>query len=417
MTRAFYVTTPIYYISGEPAHRPRLHDGRRRRARAHGAHRRPGVLSDRHRRARAKGRERRRSGREDAASNGATSSFRAGRRSSRPITSPTTISSARPSHATSETCSASSSGCAKAATSISESTRAGIASTTRRSGSNRSSSTAAARRADAKCSGSPRTIGSSGSRRIATACSEYFRAHPQWVRPQERLQRDDGAPRGRASTISRFRARNFDWGIPIPGGGGVIYVWFDALLNYITAIGWSEDDARFRYVLAGLGAARRQGDRALSHDHLAGRSVGARRGGAANSSSHTAGSPSTGRRSARASATPSIRSRSRERFGADSMRYFLLREAPFGSDFSYSEEKIAQRHNSDLGNDLGNLLHRTLSMLQQYRDGIVPQRRRRRECLCASASHDLSERARSHRDPRPAISRRARKPYGSSSPR
>ena len=62
----------------------------------------------------------------------------------------------------------------------------------------------------------------------------------------------------------------------------------------------------------------------------------------------------------------------RERFGADSLRYFLLREAPFGSDFSYSEEKIAQRYNSDLANDLGNLLQRTLSMLQRYRDGIVP---------------------------------------------
>jgi methionyl-tRNA synthetase len=50
-----------------------------------------------------------------------------------------------------------------------------------------------------------------------------------------------------------------------------------------------------------------------------------------------------------------------------------LREAPFGSDFSYSEEKIAQRHNSDLGNDFGNLLKRSLSMLQKYRDGKVPQ--------------------------------------------
>ncbi len=62
-----------------------------------------------------------------------------------------------------------------------------------------------------------------------------------------------------------------------------------------------------------------------------------------------------------------------ERFGADALRYFLLREAPFGSDFSYSEEKIAQRRNSDLGNDFGNLLQRTLSMLQRYRDGVVPQ--------------------------------------------
>jgi methionyl-tRNA synthetase len=62
-----------------------------------------------------------------------------------------------------------------------------------------------------------------------------------------------------------------------------------------------------------------------------------------------------------------------DRFGADAMRYFLLREAPFGSDFSYSEEKIVQRYNSDLGNDLGNLLRRSLSMLGQYRNGLVPQ--------------------------------------------
>jgi len=62
-----------------------------------------------------------------------------------------------------------------------------------------------------------------------------------------------------------------------------------------------------------------------------------------------------------------------ERFGADAMRYFLLREAPFGSDFSYSEEKIVQRYNSDLGNDLGNLLKRSLAMLEKYRSGLVPQ--------------------------------------------
>jgi methionyl-tRNA synthetase len=62
-----------------------------------------------------------------------------------------------------------------------------------------------------------------------------------------------------------------------------------------------------------------------------------------------------------------------DRFGPDAMRYFLLREAPFGSDFSYSEEKIVQRYNSDLGNDLGNLLKRSLAMLEKYRNGLVPQ--------------------------------------------
>ncbi len=63
----------------------------------------------------------------------------------------------------------------------------------------------------------------------------------------------------------------------------------------------------------------------------------------------------------------------KDEFGADSLRYFLMREAPFGSDFSISVEKLRQRHNSDLGNDLGNLLRRSLAMLQKYRNGIVPQ--------------------------------------------
>jgi methionyl-tRNA synthetase len=163
---------------------------------------------------------------------------------------------------------------------------------------------------------------------------------------------------------------SFDWGIPIPDGG-VIYVWLDALLNYITAIGWSEDDARFRAtwpahtqlvgkeiarfhtivwpaILWALGEAAPELVFAHGWITVDGQKMGKSLGNAVDPF---------------ALAT---------RFGADSMRYFLLREAPFGSDFSYSEEKIAQRYNSDLANDLGNLLQRTLSMLRRYRDGIVP---------------------------------------------
>jgi methionyl-tRNA synthetase len=61
-----------------------------------------------------------------------------------------------------------------------------------------------------------------------------------------------------------------------------------------------------------------------------------------------------------------------ETFGADTIRYFLLREAPFGSDFSFGEEKVRLRRNGDLGNDLGNLVKRSLAMLAKYRGGIVP---------------------------------------------
>jgi methionyl-tRNA synthetase len=61
-----------------------------------------------------------------------------------------------------------------------------------------------------------------------------------------------------------------------------------------------------------------------------------------------------------------------EQFGADAVRYFLFREAPFGSDFSISVEKLRLRYNADLGNDLGNLLRRSLAMLAKYRNGLVP---------------------------------------------
>ena len=171
-------------------------------------------------------------------------------------------------------------------------------------------------------------------------------------------------------SISR---RNLDWGVPIPGGG-VIYVWLDALLNYITAIGWSEDEERFhRYwpaqtqlvgkeiarfhtiiwpaILWALGEAAPELVFAHGWITIDGQKMSKSLGNVVDPFA-LAG-----------------------RFGADCMRYFLLREAPFGSDFSYSEEKIAQRRNSDLANDLGNLLQRTLSMLQRYCAGRVPERR------------------------------------------
>jgi methionyl-tRNA synthetase len=164
---------------------------------------------------------------------------------------------------------------------------------------------------------------------------------------------------------------NLEWGIPIEGGG-VIYVWLDALLNYITAIGWSEDEARFRSCwpaevqLIGKDIARFHtiiwpailwalGERApellFAHGWIT----------------------VDGQKMSKSLGNTVDPFALAQRFGADSMRYFLLREASFGADFSYSEEKIAQRYNSDLANDLGNLLQRTLSMLQRYRDGIVPE--------------------------------------------
>jgi len=200
----------------------------------------------------------------------------------------------------------------------------------------------------------------------------YFRDNPDFVRPRSVYNEMMALLEEGLDDFSISRTK-FDWGIPIPGGGGVIYVWFDALLNYITALGWSDQDALFKKfwpatvqlvgkeiarfhtiiwpaVLWAIGEEAPQQVFAHGWITLDGQKIGKSLGNAVDPIALA------------------------EKFGADSLRYFLLREAPFGSDFSYSEEKIAQRHNNDLGNDLGNLMRRSLAMLQKYRDGIVPER-------------------------------------------
>lgn len=198
---------------------------------------------------------------------------------------------------------------------------------------------------------------------------EHFTRNPGFVQPRSVYNEMMALLQEGLEDLSISRT-SFDWGVPIPDGG-VIYVWLDALLNYITAIGWSEDDSRFHRlwpaqtqligkeiarfhtiiwpaILWSLGEA--PPDLVFAHGWITvdGQKMGKSLGNTVD---------------------PFVLA---ERFGADAMRYFLLREAPFGSDFSYSEEKIALRRNSDLANDLGNLLSRTLSMVKRYRDGIVP---------------------------------------------
>ena len=198
----------------------------------------------------------------------------------------------------------------------------------------------------------------------------YFRERPGCVRPRAVYNEMMALLEEGLDDLSITRT-NLEWGIPVPGGGGVIYVWFDALLNYISALGWP-DGSKFRTfwpasvqligkeiarfhtliwpaILWGIG--EKAPDMVFAHGWITveGQKIGKSLGNAVDPFALA------------------------HRFGSDAMRYFLLREAPFGSDFSYSEEKIVQRYNSDLGNDLGNLLRRSLAMLEKYRNGLVPQ--------------------------------------------
>jgi methionyl-tRNA synthetase len=190
------------------------------------------------------------------------------------------------------------------------------------------------------------------------------------LRPQSRYNEMMAVLEGGLEDLSISRS-SFDWGIPLPGGG-VLYVWFDALINYISALGWP-DDAEGLYAKFWPGM------------HLIGKEIARFHTLIWPAMLWSAGLPIPTRVFAHGWITVEGEKMSKslgnviepfaliERFGADSVRYFLLREAPFGSDFSISIEKLRVRHNSDLGNDLGNLMRRSLAMLQKYRNGLVPE--------------------------------------------
>ena len=197
----------------------------------------------------------------------------------------------------------------------------------------------------------------------------YYAADPSWVRPERSYNEMVATLEGGLEDLCISRV-NLDWGVPLPGCG-VMYVWLDALLNYLTALDYASDGERFRTfwpanvqivgkeiarfhtiiwpaVLWALGLPAPK--LVFAHGWIT----------------------SDGEKMSKSKGNVVDPFELVERFGADSLRYFLLREAPFGSDFSFSEEKVRQRRNADLGNDLGNLVKRSLAMLARYREGVVP---------------------------------------------
>ena len=173
----------------------------------------------------------------------------------------------------------------------------------------------------------------------------------------------------RDQSVSRTTLK---WGIPVPGDENhVIYVWFDALVNYITAAGYLDDPEKFaRYwpsvrhmvgkdiirfhcvtwplVLLALGVELPQEIFAHGWWTVDGEKMSKTRGNVVDPFKMV------------------------KHYGADAFRYFMMREVPFGNDGDFSELALVGRINSDLANDLGNLLNRTLKMIDTYRGGIVP---------------------------------------------
>ncbi len=199
-----------------------------------------------------------------------------------------------------------------------------------------------------------------------------YENQPDFVGPSERRNEVASFVKSGLKDLSISRT-TFDWGIPVPGDEKhVMYVWVDALTNYITAAGypdtqspsWSywpathiigKDIVRFHAVYwpaflmsAGIELPKR----VFAHGFLF------NRGEKMSKSVGNVIDPFT----------------MVEHYGLDQVRYFFLREVPFGQDGSYSHEAIVNRTNADLANDLGNLAQRSLSMIAKNCNGVVPQR-------------------------------------------
>jgi methionyl-tRNA synthetase len=200
----------------------------------------------------------------------------------------------------------------------------------------------------------------------------HYEANPDFIAPEVRRNEVVSFVSGGLRDLSISRT-SFDWGVKVPEHADhVMYVWVDALTNYLTGVGYPDTESelfrrywpadlhmigkdiiRFHTVYwpaflmsAGIELPRR----VFAHGFLL--------------NSGEKMSKSVGN-----VVDPEILV---DRFGLDQVRYFLLREVPFGQDGSYSEEAIITRINADLANELGNLAQRSLSMVAKNLDGIVP---------------------------------------------
>ena len=194
------------------------------------------------------------------------------------------------------------------------------------------------------------------------------------IRPESRKNEILGVIKQGLKDFSVSRAR-VKWGIPVPGQPDhVLYVWVDALSNYVTALDYADDGEAYRKYWAG-------GDERL---HLLGKDIIRFHCLYWPAILHAAGLLPPNREFAQGFITRDGRKLSKttgnvidpvalvERLGPDAARYFLLREAPYGADWDFTEQAFVTRYNADLANDLGNLVSRALTMAARYGDGKVP---------------------------------------------
>ncbi|MDR3750131.1 MAG: methionine--tRNA ligase [Terracidiphilus sp.] len=205
---------------------------------------------------------------------------------------------------------------------------------------------------------------------------EFYEANPGFMGPESTRREVISFVRGGLKDLSVSRT-SFSWGIPVPGDEKhVIYVWLDALANYITALGYGSDDpaeqARFaKFWPADMHLIGKE----ISRFHcvywpafLMAAGIALPRSVKANGwLLFDQGKMSKSRGNiVRADTIQQV-------LGADALRYFLLREIPFGQDGSFSFDALVQRYNGDLANGYGNLVSRVVNMVHKYFGGVVPE--------------------------------------------
>ncbi|GLK84126.1 methionine--tRNA ligase [Ancylobacter defluvii] len=202
----------------------------------------------------------------------------------------------------------------------------------------------------------------------------WYEAHPDFIRPESRRNEVLSFVKGGLQDLSISRT-TFSWGVPVPDDPThVMYVWVDALTNYITGVGFPDDASQTfeRFWPADL--------------HVIGKDIIRFHAVYWPAFLMSAGLPvpktvfahgfihNRGEKMSKSVGNVIDPFDLAQAYGVDALRYFLLREIPFGQDGSYSHEAIVNRTNADLANDLGNLAQRSLSMIAKNLGGVLPER-------------------------------------------